>query len=144
MELVKPKLGVPGKMECERKPEGNVKNDRESGGWDQRSVSRGKSCYGEADRSRAWVFYPFHSVRSLAWVLLLLSLSPVEFRWHSRFGGVVWEGGQEVWNRSGGPRTSLVVQWLRLSASTAGGRGSVPGWGSCMCNMVGPKNKLVN
>ena len=29
---MKPKLGVPGKMECERKPEGNVKNDRESGG----------------------------------------------------------------------------------------------------------------
>jgi len=25
---------------------------------------------------------------------------------------------------------SLVVQWLRLSASTAGGVGSIPGWGN--------------
>ena len=27
-------------------------------------------------------------------------------------------------------RTSLMVQWLRLSASTAGGMGSIPGWGT--------------
>ena len=26
--------------------------------------------------------------------------------------------------------TSLVVQWLRLHASTAGGEGSVSGWGT--------------
>ena len=26
--------------------------------------------------------------------------------------------------------TSLVVQWLRLCASTAGGTGSIPGWGA--------------
>ena len=26
--------------------------------------------------------------------------------------------------------TSLVVQWLRLHASTAGGMGSIPSWGS--------------
>ena len=25
--------------------------------------------------------------------------------------------------------TSVVVQWLRLCASTAGGAGSIPGWG---------------
>ena len=29
-----------------------------------------------------------------------------------------------------GPGTSLVVQWLRLHASNAGGVGSVPGWGT--------------
>jgi len=29
----------------------------------------------------------------------------------------------------GDPRTSLVVQWLRLYTSTAGGTSSVPGWG---------------
>ena len=27
-------------------------------------------------------------------------------------------------------RTSLVVQWLRLQASTSGGMGSIPGWGT--------------
>ena len=26
--------------------------------------------------------------------------------------------------------TSLAVQWLRLRASTAGGVGSIPGWGT--------------
>ena len=26
--------------------------------------------------------------------------------------------------------TSLVVQWLGLHASTAGGQGSIPGWGT--------------
>ena len=26
--------------------------------------------------------------------------------------------------------TSLVVQWLRICASTAGGMGSIPGWGT--------------
>ena len=26
--------------------------------------------------------------------------------------------------------SSLVVQWLRLQASTAGGMGSIPGWGT--------------
>ena len=26
--------------------------------------------------------------------------------------------------------TSLVVQWLRLCTSTAGGMGSIPGWGT--------------
>ena len=26
--------------------------------------------------------------------------------------------------------TSLAVQWLRLHASTAGGAGSIPGWGT--------------
>ena len=27
-------------------------------------------------------------------------------------------------------RASLVVQWLGLSAATAGGTGSIPGWGT--------------
>ena len=29
-----------------------------------------------------------------------------------------------------GLRTSLVVQWLRLRGSNAGGVGSIPGWGT--------------
>ena len=37
--------------------------------------------------------------------------------------------------------TSLVVQWLRLHASTAGGTGSIPGWGSSTCCTVQPKRK---
>ena len=28
------------------------------------------------------------------------------------------------------PRTSLAVQWLRIHASTAGGTGLMPGWGT--------------
>ena len=32
--------------------------------------------------------------------------------------------------------TSLVVQWLRLRASTAGGTGSVPGWGTKISHAV--------
>ena len=37
--------------------------------------------------------------------------------------------------------TSLVVQWLRLCASNAGGMGSIPGWGSSACHVVWPKKK---
>ena len=32
--------------------------------------------------------------------------------------------------REGTVGTSLVVQWLKLQASSAGGVGSIPGWGS--------------
>ena len=32
--------------------------------------------------------------------------------------------------------TSLVVQWLRLRASTAGGMGSIPGWGTKILHAV--------
>ena len=43
-------------------------------------------------------------------------------------------------------RTSLVVQWLRLRASTAGGTGSIPHWGRFMghavwCNQKKKKEK---
>ena len=34
--------------------------------------------------------------------------------------------------------TSLMIQWLRLWASTAGGMGSMPGWGSSKYYMVWP------
>ena len=32
--------------------------------------------------------------------------------------------------------TCLVVQWLRLHASTVGGRGSIPGWELRPCSVV--------
>ena len=35
---------------------------------------------------------------------------------------------------------SLVAQWLRLHASTAGGTGSTPGWGTKILNVEQPKN----
>ena len=38
-------------------------------------------------------------------------------------------------------RTFLVVQCLRLCASTVGGMGSIPGQGSSMCLIVQPKEK---
>ena len=38
-------------------------------------------------------------------------------------------------------RTALVVQWLRLHTSTAGGTVSIPGWGNSTCNMVRPKKR---
>ena len=34
-------------------------------------------------------------------------------------------------------KTSLVVQWLRLHASTAGDMSSIPGWGSSACHECG-------
>ena len=37
--------------------------------------------------------------------------------------------------------TSLVVQWLRLLASTGGGTGSLPGQGSSACFVVQPERK---
>ena len=37
--------------------------------------------------------------------------------------------------------TSLVVQWLGLRASNAGGTGSIPGGGSSSCREVWPKKK---
>ena len=41
---------------------------------------------------------------------------------------------------------SMVVQWLRRRASTAGGAGSIPGWGSSTCLVVQPKipNSICN
>ena len=39
--------------------------------------------------------------------------------------------------------TSLVVQWLGFRASTAGGVGSIPGWGSCMPSGMAKKKKFV-
>ena len=38
-------------------------------------------------------------------------------------------------------KTSLVVQWLKLCTSTAGGTGSIPGWGSSACLAVQPKQQ---
>ena len=42
-------------------------------------------------------------------------------------------------NKRGG--TSLVVQWLRLHASMAGGVGSIPGQGTKIPHAARPKNK---
>ena len=39
--------------------------------------------------------------------------------------------------------TSLVVQWLRLRAPTAGGTGSMPGWGTKVSHVVRPKQNKV-
>ena len=36
---------------------------------------------------------------------------------------------------------SLVVQWLELSGSTAGGPGSIPGWGTKIPHALQPKKK---
>ena len=35
-----------------------------------------------------------------------------------------------TWNQNVTEGTSLVAQWLRIHASTAGGVGSIPGWGT--------------
>ena len=37
--------------------------------------------------------------------------------------------------------TSLAVQWLELHASTAGGTGLIPGWGTKILQVEWPKNK---
>ena len=36
---------------------------------------------------------------------------------------------------------SLTVQWLRLHTSTAGGTGSIPGWGMKIPHAAQPKKK---
>ena len=36
--------------------------------------------------------------------------------------------------------TSLVVQWLRLHASSARGMGLIPGWGTKIPHAMWPKN----
>ena len=45
----------------------------------------------------------------------------------------------------GGPGTSLVVQWLGLRVSTAGGLGSIPGWGTkiLQATQCGQKKRVV-
>ena len=40
--------------------------------------------------------------------------------------------------------TSLVVQWLRLRASIAGGTGSIPDWGTKIPHVMWPKTKQAN
>ena len=40
--------------------------------------------------------------------------------------------------------TSLVVQWLRLRTSTAGGVGSIPGRGTKILRAVQPKKKKIH
>ena len=39
--------------------------------------------------------------------------------------------------------TSLVVQWLRLYASNAGGAGSIPGWGTKIPHATGHKHSKI-
>ena len=46
-----------------------------------------------------------------------------------------WKGGIGIWKlltpgNKNWTRNSLAVQWLGLRASTAGGMGSIPGWGT--------------
>ena len=39
--------------------------------------------------------------------------------------------------------SSLASQWLSLHASTVGGTGLIPCWGSSTCHMMQPKNKTI-
>ena len=40
---------------------------------------------------------------------------------------------------------SMVIQWLEIHTSTAGGRCSIPGWGTKILHMMWPKtNKQTN
>ena len=43
-----------------------------------------------------------------------------------------------------GKRASVVVQWLRLCASHAGGAGSIPGWGTKIPHAVHFGQKIKN
>ena len=50
---------------------------------------------------------------------------------------------EEALKKKSSSGTSLAVQWLRLHASTAGGAGSIPGWGTKILHAVrrGQKKK---
>lgn len=51
---------------------------------------------------RTWIFYPLHNIRRIAENICLnvfiffLSVSPVEFKWHTRFWEVMRKEGQEM------------------------------------------------
>ena len=58
-----------------------------------------------------------------------------------------WQADSQPLHHQGSPRglfknahcgTSLAVQWLRLCPSTAGGMGSIPGWGTKMPHATAP------
>ena len=44
----------------------------------------------------------------------------------------------------GNARTSLVVHWLRLFSSTAGGKDSIPGWGTKIPHGTWSSHKIKN
>ena len=54
------------------------------------------------------------------------------------FSELLWGLGSSFKSK---PRTSLVVQWLGLHASTAEGVSCIPDWGSSACCAVWPKRK---
>lgn len=104
----KPKLGVPSYNEICMDPWRKCKNDGESGKVrsEQCVCQEGRGAWGGYRSSmpcwpfgRTWVFFPFHNIRSLAGntclnvVIFFLSLSPVQFKWHTRFWEVVRKGG---------------------------------------------------
>ena len=59
-------------------------------------------------------------------------------RWSSSWGVLL----NHWWRLKSIPRTSLVVQWLRLHTSNAGGRGSIPGQGTRSHMQCGMAKKL--
>ena len=64
---------------------------------------------------------------------------PAGLKIHSQF--------LNIKTQSVGKRTSLVVHWLRLQASTAGGKGSIPGWGAKIAHAMrcgsSPRKALI-
>ena len=71
------------------------------------------------------------------WLGFTLVLWTLVVSLKKRSGGSFWTLGRKDLGVA-----SLVAQWLRLHASTAGAAGLIPGWGSSACCEVRPKKNF--
>ena len=78
------------------------------------------------------IFYSFIHFFICLLISLLLHLLPYKLPSYGIVEELNFVSGQylSVFFIKRFPGNSLVVQWLRLSASTAGGAGLIPGWGT--------------
>ena len=73
--------------------------------------------------------------------MLALNIEPVKYMgWKGR-NKLLFADDMIVHRKYKRIGTSLVVQWLRLHTSTAGGVGSIPGWGTKIPHAMGRSQK---
>ena len=108
------------------------------------SVSRRLDCF------LVWAIMKNTAINAHVQVFVWTHIIHCIFYWHLKIK-TMWP--QKKWKRTLGSevqkwgcrRTSLVVQWLKLWASTAGGVSSIPGQGSSTCcDVVKKKKKKKN
>ena len=90
----------------------------------------GKTSVQQAKHRQHWIPAPLSSSTALPCVGFITTLQGTFDKRHA-----------QEWQRLG---TSLVVQWLGLWASTAGGVGLIPGWGTKIPHAAWHDQKLKN